>query len=137
MLTVQTGTAVYPIHITQKMGHLLTKIIRESGITTSGGVILNFRDPDYSAEGGGYHPVEIGIDPAGKIHYITDFSYVGPPGYAELEKELDWDIRCGCFQHRGYEFPIRQGRSLYKIWERNFMAYVGMEVFKVRVTGMG
>lgn len=137
MFSVQTGTQVYPIHISQKMGHLLTKLVRESGVSTGGGLIINFRDPDYGAERGGYHPVEIGIDPLGKIHYVTDFAFVGPPGYAELEKELDWDIRCGAFQHLGHEYPISQGRSMYQIWERNFLAYVGMGIFKVKVMAMG
>ncbi|MBF0192698.1 MAG: DUF2787 family protein [Magnetococcales bacterium] len=137
MFTVLTGTNVYPIHISQKMGQMLTKFVRESGVNTSGGVIINFRDPDYSADRGGYHPVEVGIDPLGKIHYVTNFSFVGPPGYAELEKQLDWDIRCGAFQHLGREYPITQGRSMYQIWERNFLAYAGMGVFKVLVTAMG
>ncbi|MEO5333152.1 MAG: hypothetical protein H7839_14115 [Magnetococcus sp. YQC-5] len=50
MFTVLTGTNVYPIHISQKMGHLLTKLVRESGVNTSGRVIINFRDPDYWAK---------------------------------------------------------------------------------------
>ncbi|MBF0273314.1 MAG: DUF2787 family protein [Magnetococcales bacterium] len=137
MFTVLTGIQVYPIHISQKMGQMLTRLIHDSGVNTSGGVIVNFRDPEYSAETGGYHPVEVGIDPLGKIHYVTDFSFVGPPGYAELEKQLDWDIRYGAFQHQGREYQITQGRSMYQIWERNFLAYVGMGVFKVQVTGMG
>ncbi|MEO5333153.1 MAG: DUF2787 domain-containing protein [Magnetococcus sp. YQC-5] len=34
----------------------------------------------YGAETGGYHPVEVGIDPLGKIHYLTDFAFVAPQG---------------------------------------------------------
>ncbi|MBF0190712.1 MAG: DUF2787 family protein [Magnetococcales bacterium] len=137
MITVLTGPDVYPIPISPRMGKTLTQIIHESGKNFSGAIILNFRDPNYSAEQGGFHPVEIGIDPLGKIHYLTDFAYFGPPGYAELEKELDWDIHCGLFQHLGREYPINQGRSIYQIWERNFLSYLAMGVFQVQITGPG
>ena len=41
------------------------------------GVILNFRDPNYSPETGGFHPVEIHINRKGRIEYVTDFAFVG------------------------------------------------------------
>ena len=41
-----------------------------------GYITLSFRDPTYSSETGGYHPVEILINADGQVQYITDFSMV-------------------------------------------------------------
>lgn len=54
-------------------------------------VILLFKDLTYSAEYGGYHPVEIRLISRNHewyFDYITDFSYMGVV-YSELEKEID------------------------------------------------
>lgn len=98
-------------------------------------VTLNFRDPSYSVDRGGFHPVEIAFDPAGCIQYITDFAYVGLGPYAELAKELDFDFSLGLFQHFGYEFPISEGAEMFAIWQKNFVSYYRMGVFQVQVIG--
>ena len=54
-------------------------------------VSLLFKDLSYSAEKGGYHPVEIRLISRNDewcFDYITDFSYMGVV-YPELEKEID------------------------------------------------
>jgi Protein of unknown function (DUF2787) len=90
-------------------------------------VVLNFRDPSYSIEKGGFHPVEISIDNDGTINYITDFSY----SYGELSKEIDFDFSCREFQMFGNAMPISEGRSLFKLWQGNFCEYYKMGVFVV------
>ena len=67
----------YPVAISQQLVAIIDKEIEACDVDTSDGVILNFRDPDYSAESGGYHPVEICVDAQGRIQYITDFAYYG------------------------------------------------------------
>ena len=95
--------------------------------------ILNFRDPDYSAERGGFHPVEIMIGSNGRIEYITDFAFCGGP-YPELVKEVDFDFQSGIFGHMGKIYPIESGSELYKLWESNFIEYYQMGVFSVEVS---
>ena len=112
---------------------LLNTVLRESSSDTSNGVILNFRDPNYSAETGGYHPVEISIDPEGNLQYVTDFSYSVPP-FAELEKELDWDFTCNRFSQLGHDFDLASGRALLGLYTRNFCAYCASDVYEVTVT---
>lgn len=125
----QTG---YPLAISNQLILILNKEIeRHSEVDTSSGCIFNFRDPDYSAESGGYHPVEICIDEQGRLLYLTDFAYVGDGHYAELVKELDFDLGYGLFQHMGREYPIKQGAGLFKIWQSNFCAYYRNKVFTV------
>ncbi len=59
---------------------------------------FNFRNPGYSAEQGGVHPVEIrlirGLD-GWLFDYVTDFSYQGQGQDAELCKELDFNFLDG------------------------------------------
>lgn len=67
----------------------------ESTQSTSYTLSIHFRDKSYSAEEGGYHPVEIGLNiVSGKtvdILYITDFAYMGNY-YPELERCIDFDF---------------------------------------------
>ena len=98
--------------------------------------VLTFKDDNYDPDSGGFHPVEIRIDPGGKIEYITDFSYVGNGPFAELVKEIDFDFSLRLFQHFGREHSIGHGLELYRLWERNFVAYYQMGVYSVRVDAL-
>ncbi len=96
--------------------------------------MINFRDSTYSAESGGYHPVEIRLVKTGEqwvFDYITDFSYVGYP-YPELVKEVDFDFSSGLANFL-YQFEEsitdEQVHEFYSIWESNFLSYVEMDAF--------
>lgn len=101
-------------------------------------VTLNFRDPNYSADNGGYHPVEIRLENNNnhwRICYITDFCYVGSGYMAELIKELDFDFSSGLFQNLFGSFPIEQAREVYQVWEANFLYYATVsKVFATQYT---
>ena len=63
-------------------------------------VSLLFKYLSYSAEKGGYHPVEIRLisrNDEWYFDYITDFGYMGTV-YPELEKEIDisWSQQYVC-----------------------------------------
>lgn len=107
----------------------------EGGANTA--VVINFRGPDYSAETGGFHPVEVSIDCNGRVRYVTDFAYVGQPPFAELVKELDFDFGLAVFQQFSHEAPIEAGRAMFALWQRNFVAYHEMGVYQVDVTQEG
>ncbi|HDX8399293.1 TPA: DUF2787 family protein, partial [Aeromonas dhakensis] len=66
---------------------LFSKIISSYPDATA--LTLNFRSPDYSADTGGYRPVEIRLEKrAGSwgMAYVTEFTYLG----GELVKDLDF-----------------------------------------------
>lgn len=98
------------------------------------GVIINFRDPEYSAETGGYHPVEISLDAEGVLQYATDFAYVGTPPFAELAKELDFSFELNLFGHMGTDYPLAEGSELFGIFQQNFVSYYQSGVFQVEVS---
>lgn len=110
------------------------KAIANHSVQSGTGFIITFRDPRYSAEEGGYHPVEFAIDGAGKVLSITDFSYAGILPFAKLEKELDFDFRAGIFRQMGVDYPIAKGRELFQIFQQNFCTYYSSRVFEVTVT---
>ena len=119
----------------------LTKLIDERTVNASvEALTLNFRDTTYSAEAGGYHPVEIRIEKEGEywqFSYLTDFAYVGFP-YPELAKEIDFDItnQVAFVQFIG-EVPISRPDILdfYRIWESNFMTYLSTDCFnEIQIT---
>ncbi|MGI2870130.1 DUF2787 domain-containing protein [Vibrio cholerae] len=99
-------------------------------------LVFNFRDKSYTAEDGGFHPVEIAICHTASgdwsIEYITDFAYMGI-GYPELERHLDFDFRVGEYfvAYRGWMSMqgCREAKALYLLWETNFLAYVEMNAF--------
>ena len=102
--------------------------------TSTSALTFNFRDTGYSAESGGWHPVEIRIEQENDqwhFSYITDFSYVGHP-YPELAKEVDFDFDNGIASFLFMkQVPIScdDVMDFYQVWEMNFLAYVEMEVF--------
>lgn len=90
------------------------------------GVTINFRDPNYSADDGGYHPVEMRLENDGdgwRFCYITDFCYIGSGYMAELAKDLDFDFDAGVFQNLFGTYPIEQAIEMFQIWENNFIYY--------------
>ena len=102
-------------------------------VDKSGLVVLRFRDPSYTADsGGGYHPVEVRVGADGKLVYVTDFAFCGGP-FPELVKELDFDFGLGLFQQFGVDYPIVEGRELFRIFQDNFVAYHAWGVFEVTV----
>lgn len=124
----------FPFRLSDDFVSILEDEIAQSGVGVDSAVVLNFRDPWYSADGGGYHPVEIRIEKSGAIAYVTDFSFVGMPPFVELAKEIDFDISLGLFQHFSREFSIECGRELFGIWQENFVSYYRSDVYQVAVT---
>jgi hypothetical protein len=98
------------------------------------GVIINFRDPSYSAQKGGYHPLEVHIDSKGSLLSITDFAYVGIPPFTELGIELDWSFDQGSFRQYDCMYDLECGRSLLGLYLANFTAYYNSGVYRVEVT---
>jgi hypothetical protein len=97
---------------------------------------FNFRDPNYSAEQGGYHPVELRLEKHNdhwQFIYITDFSYSGGP-YPELVKEIDV-----CFETKrvfslfGGFLSQRNGRDLIKLFISNFIEYHSMNAYQTKI----
>lgn len=102
---------------------------------TESDIVLNFRDPNYNAEKGGYHPVEIMLskrDEQWNVCYITDFCFVGQGPFAELAKCLDFDVSQNLFQDLMGFHPLKAAHSLYKTWEQNFLCYLHQcEVYEI------
>lgn len=129
-----------PVPVTQAFADILIKeISKELQDNMPPDITLNFRDPTYSAEAGGFHPVEVRlelVDGQYQIQYITDFAYVGQGWCAELAKEIDFDFSCKRFEMLYMPpTPITDvGVSeVYSVFEANFISYFEMGVFNVTV----
>ncbi|MEZ9053843.1 DUF2787 domain-containing protein [Vibrio sp. 10N.261.49.A5] len=121
--------------ISVKLQTVLLKHINTQPNQSGDHFTLNFRDTTYSAEAGGYHPVEIALqkDSAERwsILYITDFAYMGNY-YPELERSVDFDIgnNMAFFTGVGWQAIDAYGvNDFYKIWESNFLSYLDMESY--------
>ncbi|MCP4125398.1 MAG: DUF2787 domain-containing protein [Bacteroidetes bacterium] len=115
---------------------LLNKLLIEISSDTNDGITFNFRDPTYSPETGGFHPVEISVNSKGILQYVTDFAYFGSPPMAELEKELDFDFSMNVFQQFGQNYDLIDGQGLFRLYTQNFCAYHEMGVYEVSVTSL-
>ena len=100
-------------------------------------VTLNFRDPDYSPEAEGFHPVEVRLEKQAtswQLVYITDFSYQGRHT-PELIKEIDV-----CFSIKQvYHFlagwlNAKEGKELLALFISNFVEYYNTGCYQVTVT---
>jgi len=100
-------------------------------------ITLNFRDPLYSADRGGFHPIEIRLEKQQehwRLVYTTDFSFHRQP-YPELVKEIDI-----CF-NRKQVYSVysgwmneQEGIELIKLFADNFHTYYGMGVYQIHVS---
>jgi len=100
--------------------------------------IFSFRDESYSAESGGYHPVESHIVEMKGLwcfDYITDFAFVGCGQDAELVKEIDFDFSSGIgYQMYAGDDDINRFAELFEIWQSNFIDYFESGVYTVKIT---
>ncbi|MBO7910473.1 DUF2787 domain-containing protein [Vibrio sp. G41H] len=137
--TMQFHPCVLPI--STRFYNVITKQVQQgNGNNDSDLLTVNFRDTSYSAEAGGYHPVEIMIRNEGnkwRLCYITDFAYSGGV-YPELTIELDFNIESNIFRQM-FLAPCalahREVKSFYRTWEGNFLEYLSDGVFdQIKVT---
>jgi hypothetical protein len=100
-------------------------------------IVLNFRDPEYSAEGGGYHGVEIRLCKHNNFYqliYITDFAFHGSP-HAELVKEIDVYFQAKQVYHLyGGWLNKQESLELIELFIGNFIEYHAMGVYTVEIT---
>ncbi len=130
------------VPVSKSICDLFISVIPTEQLTESvNAITINFRDPTYSAERGGYHPVEVRLERIMEskadfsICYITDFCYVGRPPFTELAKDIDFDFKCGIAQLQHMKpFAIEKSSELYVIWEQNFLHYAkDLKVFTTTV----
>ena len=106
-------------------------------VNTANAITLNFRDPGYSAETGGYHPVEIRLENKSElwqIAYITDFSFQGSP-FPKLIKEIDicfitktaFSLFFGWLQNKS-------AKELLSLFVDNFIDYYSMDCYQVSIS---
>jgi len=126
----QCGSA---LTVSDELANIIQYEIDRSKVDASNGVVVSFRDPEYSAKTGGFHPVEIAVHSNGCLVYITDFSYAGTPPFEELVKELDFDFELKVIQQLNREYPLNQRSGLFDLWQENFVSYYGMGVYQVTV----
>ncbi|MCF7355537.1 DUF2787 domain-containing protein [Vibrio sp. CK2-1] len=101
-------------------------------------ITFNFKDTSYTAEEGGFHPVEIMLKRTDSnqpwtLAYITDFAYLGRV-YPELERCLDFDFQSGsCFLFPAcYWQSLKNNKhasELYALWETAFLQYLEMDSY--------
>ena len=113
---------------------VVSDLLKDTSLETSEVVALNFRDPTYSAENGGYHPVEIHVDSKGEVLSITDFAFFGCPPMVELGIELDWSFEMDSFRQFDSMYDLECGRGLLGLYTKNFVSYFKSDVYQVEVT---
>lgn len=128
-----------PFKISDQLLDILTSEISKAGNLPEQleDVIFSFRDENYDAESGGYHPVEIHLVKLKGLwcfDYITDFTYVGCGHNAELTKEIDFDFTSGIgFQLYTGDDDLKFFTELFDIWQMNFVSYFKSGVFKTKI----
>jgi hypothetical protein len=113
---------------------LVNDLLKDTSLNGSGIVALNFRDQSYSADTGGFHPVEVHVDSKGEVLSITDFAYFGMPPMVELGIELDWSFEQDSFRQFDNMYDLECGRGLLGLYLANFTAYYRSGVYQVEVT---
>ena len=102
-------------------------------------ITLNYSNADYTAETGGYCPVEIRLERKQEnrwhICYVTEFTYMATPFGQESTYAIDFDFSRGI----GYQLgmvsePIDAYGPLYSLWQRNFCRYHSHDVYLCKIS---
>ena len=125
----QTEITILPPEFVQ----VVNSVIQDAGMFEGRDLIINFRDPSYSAESGGFHPVEVHVDADGNLLSLTDFAFFGMPPFAELGIELDWSFDAGSFRQFDAFYDLECGRVLLGLYARNFASYFDSGIYQVEV----
>lgn len=133
-IKINTDNSCLPI--SQELATYIEQLITDHANNQS--ITINFRDPTYSDDAGGFHPVEIRLEKdcdQWRFSYITDFCYVGSGYMVELAKDLDFDFTCGVFKNLVGVYPLEQAYDIYPVWEQNFLSYgISIRPFKIKIS---
>ncbi len=127
------------LNVPESLFDVIVNAITKQGesIGNASELTINFRDKDYSAAAGGFHPVEVRLEKRGigwELVYITDFSYQGQSD-SELVKEIDV-----CFViKRVYHMLVgwlseREGNELLTLFVTNFVEYYNTGCYQVTIS---
>ncbi len=127
------------LNVPESLFDVIVNAITKQGesIGNASELTINFRDKDYSAAAGGFHPVEVRLEKRGigwELVYITDFSYQGQSD-SELAKEIDV-----CFViKRVYHMLVgwlseREGKELLTLFVTNFVEYYNTGCYQVTIS---
>lgn len=132
------NTGGLPVAVAQAFINILGTEIEKAHLSEDvTDVILNFRYPTYSAETGGFRPVEVRSIRQGNewhLDYVTEFTSVGMGPYAELVTDLNFDFGCQAFTCMYGNIPNQELNDAFKFWARNFTAYYLDDIYVVSVT---
>ncbi|MGL4711846.1 MAG: DUF2787 domain-containing protein [Shewanella sp.] len=117
--------------------HVIEKELVNVDLKDANSITLNFRDPDYSAEAGGFHTVEVRLERQQdhwRLVYVTEFAFRGYPD-PELVKDIDI-----CFNSKQVYSLFsgwigeRESQGLITLFSDNFVSYYQMEAYQVQVS---
>jgi hypothetical protein len=123
-MRIQYEGLALPVSAT--MTNYLIGLLKDHDLSNSSAVTISFRDPDYSFENGGYHPVEIMLRHKSEewlIQYISTFCYLGVDLNSELVKDLHFDFRQGQLRTLYLTYEMCEMKIIYDLWEANFLSY--------------
>lgn len=113
----------------------LNNILNKHTGLVEGHHIINFSNKHYSAEHGGYHPVEIALKKDINNKYtilgITDFSFNGYP-YPTLERDIEFNFTHSTVftRYSGLKSMTAPNTdNLYTLWESKFIANLAKGVY--------
>ncbi|MDE1232174.1 uncharacterized protein DUF2787 [Vibrio crassostreae] len=124
--TTSFNETVLPISLT--LLDTLNNVLNKYAALAEGHHIIQFSNKHYTAEHGGYHPVEIalakGVNNLYSILCITDFSFNGYP-YPILERDIEFDFTQATVftRYSGLKsINAPDTDKLYTLWESKFIA---------------
>lgn len=138
MMTPVYETGGLPVAVPPAFISILSTEIQRAAVgDDTADITINFRYPSYSAEKGGFRPVEVRSIRQGNqwhLDYVTEFTFVGIGPFAELAKDLDFDFGSQSFTSLFGDIPQRELNGLFQLWCRNFISYYRDEVYEVSVS---
>jgi len=126
----------YLLPVSENLVAILEKNVTQSGIETSNGVIINFRDKNSYLSIDGLLQVNITIHSDGKLQCITVFDESGYRRHREIENKLNFNFDSNSFRNDDEEYPLSQAIEVFTLWQRSFCSYYTMGVYHVNIASL-
>lgn len=138
-MTIRINNEGLAVPVSLALVEYLSGLVDDCEVVDS--ITFNFKDPNYTATEGDYHPVEIRIEAdvssegSWSLCYITDFQIIGMGQCEELVIDADFNFESNQYNTFYGSHPLPSADEYYPMWEANFITYAKeFDVFTIVVT---
>ena len=122
-----------PVDIPYELLTLCQHHIDINKVSPNSDAYVYFNDPNFTAQRGGYLPVDIDFDKDGHLNSIVVYEYINHDPIPDLVERFDFNFDWGCLMYRGQTSTLEYMAVEFLIWQTRFLRLVQRGVYEITV----